>query len=97
MLRLSLFALGMVMAATAASAETRTFVIANAPDAYGVDQCLASGARCGELVANAYCQSKEFAQAASFRRVESSDVTVSTPTPASSNGSDNFVAIECRR
>jgi hypothetical protein len=97
MLRLSLFALGMLTAATAASAETRTFVVANAPDAYGVDQCLASGARCGELVANAFCQSKEFEQAASFRRIEPSDVTASTPTPAASSGKDFFVAIECRR
>ena len=53
-----------------AQAENRIFIIANDPDGYGVDRCLATGARCGTAVATAYCRSREFTQAASFRRVE---------------------------
>ena len=83
-----------VLFASSAMADNRTFVIENSPDGYGVDQCLATGAACGGLVANAYCQSKDFARAASFRRIERSEIT-SVVTVASA--SDNLVAIECAR
>src|SRR5262250_308991 len=49
-----------------AQAENRIFIIANDPDGYGVDRCLSSGASCGAAVATAYCQSRDFVQAASF-------------------------------
>ena len=57
------------LGAVPAGAETRIFIIENHSD-YGVDQCLTSGARCGKVVASAYCQSRNFAQAVSFRRIE---------------------------
>jgi hypothetical protein len=57
-----------------AGAETRVFIIENHSD-YGVDQCLTSGARCGKVVASAYCQSRNFAQAVSFRRIEPGEIT----------------------
>ena len=50
----------------AAQAEKRTFIIANNADGYGVDRCLATGATCGVAVATAYCQSRDYAQAAGF-------------------------------
>ena len=34
-----------------ASAESRTFIIQNNADGYGVDRCLANGERCGQVVA----------------------------------------------
>ena len=34
-----------------AQAERRVFIIANNADGYGVDRCLATGARCGVAVA----------------------------------------------
>ena len=34
-----------VLLSTVAAADTRTFIIANWPDGYGIDKCLASGAR----------------------------------------------------
>ncbi len=84
---------------TAASAEKRTFIIANSPDGYGVDRCLATGASCGAAAAAAYCQSKEFAAAASFRKVERDEITGAVPASGQCgrNGCDEFVAIECRR
>ena len=39
-----------------AQAERRMFIIANDGDGYGVDRCLASGAKCGAAAANAYCK-----------------------------------------
>jgi hypothetical protein len=76
-------------------AENRIFIIANDPDGYGVDRCLATGARCGVAVATAYCRSREFTQAASFRKVERDELTGTIPVGIAK--SEEFVAIECSR
>ena len=65
-----------------AQAEKRIFIIANNADGYGVDRCLATGATCGAAVATAYCQSRDFAQAASFRKVDRDEITGAIPRPA---------------
>jgi hypothetical protein len=85
--------------AAAGPSEKRIFIIANSPDAYGVDRCLADGATCGAAAAAAYCQSKQFTTAASYRKIERDEITGAVPTsPACGrNGCDEFVAIECRR
>jgi hypothetical protein len=83
-----------------AQAEKRIFIIANNSDGYGVDRCLASGATCGKAVATAYCQTREFAKAASFRKVDRADITGAIPASNSScslGACDQFVAIECTR
>jgi hypothetical protein len=83
-----------------AQAEKRIFIIANNPDGYGVDRCLSTGATCGVAVATAYCKSREFNQAASFRKVDREEITGAIPTNGTtcSGGSCNeFVAIECSR
>ena len=85
---------------TAAQAETRIFIISNNADGYGVDRCLASGAKCGAAAAAAYCKSREFAQATSYRQVDKDEITGAIPTNAGAckGGScDHFVAIECAR
>ncbi len=89
-----------MVAATAASAETRVFILANQADGYGVDQCLASGDKCGASAARSYCQSRDFAQASSYRRVEPDEITGSVPKSAahcSRGGCDQYVAITCQR
>jgi hypothetical protein len=58
-----------------AGAETRIFIVENQPDGYGVDQCLANGANCGKPVASAYCQSRKYSQAVSFRKAEREEIT----------------------
>jgi hypothetical protein len=89
---------GWLCTVAAASAETRTFVIADSSDGYGVDQCLATGARCGALIADAYCHSRAFAKAASFHRVRPGEVTGSIAVPAvQRTGGEPFFAIECAR
>jgi hypothetical protein len=81
-------------------AETKIFFVENQPDGYGIDQCLASGAKCGKPMASAYCQSRQYGEAVSFRKVEPEEL------PADKAGSDatcrasgcvDFVAIECER
>ena len=83
-----------------AQAEKRVFIIANNADGYGVDRCLATGASCGTPIANAYCQSRDYTRAASFRKVDREEITGAVPSsnPACSGGTcDEFVAIECSR
>jgi len=85
---------------TAASAETRVFIVANHADGYGVDQCLAKGEKCGAHAARAYCQSRDFALASSYRRVEPDEITGSVPKERPNcprSGCDEYVAITCQR
>ena len=98
----SLFAVAVlaVLGASAAQAEKRIFIIANTSDGYGIDRCLASGARCGGAVATAYCKSREFAHADSFRKVDKDEITGAVPVSGRNcrgGACDDFVAIECSR
>src|SRR5262245_32744457 len=78
-----------------AQAEKRIFIIANNPDGYGVDRCLATGASCGAAMATAYCQARDFTQAGSFRKVDREEITGAIP--AGYSKTEEFVAIECSR
>jgi hypothetical protein len=96
----SMLLAGLFMAtADAAHADSRVFIIANQPDGYGVDLCLARGESCGAPAARAYCQSREFAQAVSYRRVDPDEVTGAVPATAGCirGACGEFVAITCRR
>jgi hypothetical protein len=89
-----------LLTATAASAETRVFIVANQADDYGVDQCLAMGDKCGAHAARSYCQSRDFAQATSYRRVEPEEITGSVPKEIAKcprGGCGEYVAITCQR
>jgi hypothetical protein len=89
-----------LLGASAASADSRVFIIANQADGYGVDQCLARGEKCGAHAALSYCRSRDFAQATSYRRVDPEEITGSVPKSARScnhSGCNEYVAITCRR
>jgi hypothetical protein len=90
---------GALVLAAAAQAETRVFIVASNADGYGVDRCLSTGASCGNLVATAYCQARDFAQARSFRKVEHDEITGggSQSSQACGIGCDGYIAIECTR
>ena len=69
-------------------------------DGYGVDRCLASGDRCGNAAATAYCKSREFAQASSYRQVDKDEITGAIPANAGGckgGTCEQFIAIECSR
>jgi hypothetical protein len=89
--------LAALLFSTAAQAEKRIFIIANNADGYGVDRCLATGASCGVAVATAYCQARDYARAASFRKVERDEITGGVPVTNGTAERDQFVAIECLR
>ena len=84
-----------------AQAERRLFIITNDADSYGIDRCLASGAKCGAAAANAYCKTREFAEAASFSKVDRDEITGAIPTGGAGGCKggkcDDLVAIVCSR
>ena len=96
-----LLACASLLAASAASADSRVFIIENQADGYGVDQCLAKGDKCGAHAALSYCRSRDFAQASSYRRVDPGEVTGAVPKGAGANcghaGCGEYVAITCQR
>lgn len=67
----------------AAASEARTFLIP-ASDGYGVADCISSRAECGQIVANAWCESQGFGKAVAFGVANREDFTgtVARPTPA---------------
>jgi hypothetical protein len=87
--------------ASAASADSRVFIIENQADGYGVDQCLAKGEKCGAHAALSYCKSRDFAQASSYRRVDPDEITGSVPKSAGATcthaGCGEYIAITCQR
>lgn len=84
-----------------ASAERRMFIVSSNSEGYGIDQCLSKGEKCGAAMATAYCKSRDFAQADTFRKVDRDDITGAIPAtaPATCRGAscDEFVAIVCTR
>jgi hypothetical protein len=96
----AVFASAVILAASPASAETRVFIIANHADGYGIDRCLARGEKCGAPAARSYCQSRDFAQASAFRRVDPDEITGSVPKDGANcarGGCDEYIAITCQR
>jgi hypothetical protein len=97
----ALIACSFILAASSASADSRVFIIANEADSYGVDQCLARGDKCGAHAARSYCQSRDFAQATNYRRVDPDEITGAVPRGAndkcSGSGCGEYVAITCQR
>jgi len=89
-------------AASAALADQRVFIVANQPDGYGIDQCLANGERCGAPAARAYCQSHDFKTASAYRRLGPDEVTGAIPASNAERCSGRacaaeYVAITCER
>jgi hypothetical protein len=87
--------------ASAANADSKVFLVANQPDGYGVDQCLAKGENCGAPAARAYCHAHQYAEAVSYRRVDPSEVTSAIPQTGNDachgSGCGDYVAIICQR
>jgi hypothetical protein len=86
----------------AAQLERRLFIVANNPDGYGIDRCLANGERCGSAIATSFCRSRDFVTAQSFHKVDREDITGAIPVggPTGACGGElckAFVAIECTR
>ena len=96
----ALLACAFLLAASAAIADSRVFIIANQADGYGVDQCLAKCEKCGAHAARSYCRSRDFTEASSYRRVDPDEITGSVPKAGENcnhAGCNEYVAITCQR
>jgi hypothetical protein len=97
---LAALAVAALLGASAAQAERRTFIVVNNADGYGVDRCLATGAKCGAAAATALCKARAFAMALSYRKVDKDDITGAIPAnlgDCRGGTCEHFVAIECTR
>lgn len=91
-----------MLVAIPAKAERRLFIVANNPDGYGVDRCLANGEKCGAAIAASFCRARAYTVAQSYRKVDRDDITGAIPTDGPTGtcrggACAEFVAIECTR
>ena len=63
---------------------------------YGIGECLAAGSTCGQLVADAWCESQGFSRAVSYSVSPAEESTGSFPI-ASAGARERPVAITCTR
>lgn len=99
-LLVSCVTLALFASVNAALADKRIFIVANNPDGYGVDRCLARGEKCGQAMATSFCQTREFKRALSFRKVGRGEITGAVPLDSyacAGRRCEEFVAIECWR
>jgi len=81
--------------------EANIFTV-DTSDGYGIDACVASGAACGQAMADAWCRVHDFQRASSFGKVKS-DATISAVSTAPvrtacyGSGCAEQVAITCEK
>jgi hypothetical protein len=78
----------------AAVGEQRTFLIP-ASDGYGVADCIASRAECGQIVANAWCESQGFGKAVAFGVAAREDFTGSVAKQNPAQAAAQPLSITC--
>jgi len=80
----------------AANQVEKTFLIPSS-DGYGVADCLTSpGSECGQVVANAWCESQGFASAGSYGTAAADEYTGAIEQPAVTKPADRPIRITCQ-
>ncbi|KRE08454.1 hypothetical protein ASE61_02350 [Bosea sp. Root670] len=79
---------------SAAASEPRTFLIP-ASDGYGVADCISSRAECGQIVANAWCESQGFGKAVTFGVAAREDFTGSVTKQSPAQLAEQPLSITC--
>ena len=92
------FILALAAGATSAQAESRIFIVSSYANDYRAARCLVNGEKCGEAMAAAYCKSREYTRAISYRKIPRQEITGGVSASACNSGKcEEFVAIECGR
>jgi hypothetical protein len=78
----------------AAPKAERTYLIP-AGDGYGVADCISSKSECGQIVADAWCESQGHRAATAYGVAAREDVTGSTPRPANMAQTELPLTITC--
>jgi hypothetical protein len=71
------FSTAFLLALPASAQLSRTLLIGG-DDGYGTSACLAEGASCGKVVADALCESRGFAAALDFHKAGADEITAAT-------------------
>lgn len=102
--RPALFALALSLApGLAVAEESNGIFLVDLSDGYGIDTCIASGAPCGQAMADAWCRVHDFSRATSFgmARTDATPVKArSTPLRTAAcegRACQEAVAITCAR
>lgn len=102
-LRSALLAVAFIAAPGLAAAQEPTAIfVVDTSDGYGIDNCVASGASCGQAMADAWCRVHDYERAVSFGTMKS-DATLSsvraTPVRTACYGGTcaETVAITCSK
>lgn len=85
---------GMSITSGASAQSERSFLVP-ANDGYGIADCLAEGASCGKIVADAWCQAKGLGKAVGFGPVDPTDVTASVRTAQVATPAARSYTITC--
>lgn len=93
-LALGLFSTLAVAQGPHASGKVEKIFLIPAAEGYGVGDCLSSGGECGQVVADAWCESQGFASAGSFGIAAPEDYTGAIEAPA--KAADAPVRITCQ-
>jgi len=99
-LLLSFAVVSLVSGAASAQVEKRIFIVTSNSGDYRAARCLENGEKCGAAMAAAYCKSRDYARAISYRKVSRQEITGGVPMsgPDCRDGKcEDFVAIECGR
>jgi hypothetical protein len=83
-----------VTGTVAAPKAERTYLIP-AGDGYGVADCIASKSECGQIVADAWCESQGHRSATAYGVAAREDITGSTPRPANVAQTEQPLTITC--
>ena len=81
-------------AAPRAKGEQSVFLLPPS-DGYGIAECLTGQRECGKIVANAWCESKGFAKAASYGAVSATEITGSIAGRNSQPSTEPPLMISC--
>ncbi|AWN53747.1 hypothetical protein [Methylobacterium sp. 17Sr1-1] len=86
---------GPALAASQTPGVEKTFLIPSS-DGYGVAECLTTGGECGQVVADAWCESQGYAKSASFSIAAQDEYTGAIEAAPAVKTSDRPIRITCR-
>jgi hypothetical protein len=99
-LYVSFVLIALVSGAASAQDQKRIFIVTSNSGDYRAARCLENGEKCGAAMAAAYCKSRDYARALSYRKVARQEITGGVPVGEAACGGgkcEDFVAIECAR
>ena len=92
--------MALVSGVASAQEQKRIFIVTSNSGDYRAGRCLENGEKCSAAMAAAFCKSRDYKHALSYRKIARQDITGGVPTEeaACRTGScEEFVAIECGR